>query len=135
MMDQVASFQFTAIPEQLSAARNCIRGFLTAQGWADKELDVNIAAGEIMQNIIRYGFDGGDAAGLFTVEMEMRGAELHLTFTDTAPPSDPKGWTASHRSAEEGGHGLVMVHAIAHSVEFQMLEAGNQAKLTFRKAA
>ena len=128
-----AKFQFTAVPEQLSAARNCIRGFLTAQGWAQKEMDVNIAAGEIMQNIIRYGFSGGNAEGRFTLEMSVVNQMLTLTFVDTAPPSNPETWSAEHRLAEEGGHGLAMVKAVADSFEFTMLEAGNQATLTFKK--
>ena len=128
-----ASFEFTAIAEQLSAARNCIRGFLTAQGWASMEMDVNIAAGEIMQNIIRYGFNGGDSEGRFQIDMTIDGSELALIFRDTAPPSDPESWSATHRTAEEGGHGLVMVRAVAETVEFRMLEAGNEAKLIFRK--
>ncbi len=133
MTSHNVSFEFTAIPEQLSAARNCIRGFLQAQGWAAMEMDVNIAAGEIMQNIIRYGFEGGDSEGRFEIEMTIDGSALSLIFRDTAPPSDPTNWNAAHRTAEEGGHGLVMVRAIAEVVEFEMLEAGNQARLVFRK--
>lgn len=129
-----AQFQFAAMPEQLSAARNCIRGFLVANGWADKELDVNIAAGEIMQNIIRYGFDGGNPEGQFSIEMSVDESGLDIVFVDTAPPSDPASWSAEHRSAEEGGHGLVMVRAIAEQVSFEMLADGNKASLTFRKA-
>lgn len=128
-----AQFQFSAMPEQLSAARNCIRGFLVANGWADKELDVNIAAGEIMQNIIRYGFDGGQPDGQFSLEMSVDQNQLDIVFVDTAPPSDPATWSAAHRSAEEGGHGLVMVRAIAEQVSFEMLADGNKASLTFRK--
>lgn len=134
MSNENASFGFTAIPEQLSAARNCIRGFLQAQGWAAMEMDVNIAAGEIMQNIIRYGFNGGDSDGRFEIEMAVEGSALTLIFRDTAPPSDPRTWNASHRTAEEGGHGLVMVRAVAETVEFEMLETGNQARLVFRKS-
>ena len=129
-----AQFQFSAMPEQLSAARNCIRGFLVANGWADKELDVNIAAGEIMQNIIRYGFAGGHPDGQFSIEMSIDETMLEMVFVDTAPPSDPSGWSAEHRSAEEGGHGLVMVRAIAETVSFEMLADGNKAALSFRKA-
>ena len=133
MIETSARFQFSAVPEQLSAARNCIRGFLTAQGWGSQEMDVNIAAGEVMQNIIRYGFSGGDPSGFFTIEMSVDGDELGLSFTDTAPPSDPKTWSAEHRNAEDGGHGLAMVRAVVDSYEFKMLENGNQAKLVFKK--
>ena len=45
-------FFFVAMPESLSAARSCVRGVLQGCNRADKEMDVNIVVGEILQNVI-----------------------------------------------------------------------------------
>lgn len=124
-------FSFPAVAESLSAARACVRGVLQGRNYSDKEMDVNIVVGEILQNIIRYGFAGGDAAGQFSMQFWIDGDRLVIEITDNAPPSDSTTWNNAHRKPEEGGHGLVLVEAIAESVTFDMLENGNRATLCF----
>ena len=130
-MRDVGSFSFTAVPESLSAARSCVRGVLQGCNRGDKEMDVNIVVGEILQNVIRYGFDGGNDAGQFNMQFMVGDNNLEVIITDNATPSDPTSWNNEHRKPEEGGHGLTLVNAIAESVLFEMLETGNQATLRF----
>ena len=130
-MSDVGRFTFSAMPESLSAARSCVRGVLQSINRPEKELDINIAVGEILQNIVRYGFDGGNPNGEFTLAFMATAKGINITVTDTAPPSNPDVWTNEHRKPEEGGHGLALVYAIAASVEFTMLEQGNRADLEF----
>ena len=131
-MSDVGRFTFPAMPESLSAARSYVRGVLQSLNQADRELDVNIAVGEILQNIVRYGFDGGHPDGEFTIQFIKIDAGLKITINDNASPSNPDEWSNAHRKPEEGGHGLALVHAIASSVEFKMLEQGNCVNLEFR---
>lgn len=130
-MSDSGRFTFAALPESLSSARSCVRGVLQSFNQGDKELDVNIAVGEILQNIVRYGFKGGDADGEFTMQFTKIDKGLQITITDTAPPSNPDEWSSDHRKPEEGGHGLALVHAVAAHVEFKMLEQGNCVYLEF----
>ena len=127
--ESVASFPSSL--ESISAARNFIRNFLSIHGCLKNEVDVNIAVGEVLQNIIRYGFDGGSLRGTFTVFLRLGRSQILITVTDTAPPSNAKAWSNTHRSPEEGGHGLSLVYALASHVEFTALENGNQVKLEF----
>ena len=130
-MHDAGEFRFAPVAESLSAARACVRGVLNGHGYGDKEMDVNIVIGEILQNIIRYGFDGGDASGEFKMQFFLFDNALDVVITDNAPPSDSQNWNNAHRKPEEGGHGLTLVNAIAQSVNFDMLEAGNRATIRF----
>ena len=130
-MHDAGEFRFAPVAESLSAARACVRGVLNSHGYGDKEMDVNIVIGEILQNIIRYGFDGGDASGEFKMQFFLFDNALDVVITDNAPPSDSQTWNNAHRKPEEGGHGLTLVNAIAQSVNFDMLEAGNRATIRF----
>lgn len=130
-MRDVGQFSFAAVSENLSAARNCVRGVLQGHNWTQKEIDINIAVGEILQNIIRYGFAGGNEAGSFKMHFFLSQTALEISITDDAPPSDATTWSNAHRKPEEGGHGLSLVHAIADTVTFKMLENGNQVLLRF----
>ena len=131
MLRDAGTFSFAAIPESLSAARSCVRGVLQGINRPDKEMDINIVVGEILQNIIRYGFEGGNPSGQFEMQFFCDSNEVKIIVTDNAPPSNPDNWNNEHRSPEEGGHGLNLVHAIAESVHFEMLENGNKASLHF----
>ena len=130
-MKDAGTFTFPAIPESLSAARNCVRGVLQSYKRSDKELDVNIVVGEVLQNVVRYGFDGGDAKGNFTLGFLMDVEKMEIIITDDAPPSNPETWNNEHRAPEDGGHGLNLVTAIAEKVTFEMLENGNRATICF----
>ena len=108
-----------------------MRGVLQSHQRAEHELDVNIAVGEILQNIIRYGFEGGNQEGSFKMRFLITENALEVTITDDAPPSDSTTWSNAHRKAEDGGHGLTLVTEIVDSVMFEMLENGNRATLRF----
>ena len=127
-------FEFAAEAASLSAARNVVRGFLSANGWADKELDVNIVLGEVLQNVIRYGFAENPGGGSFWLQLAFANDGLVATVEDNAPPSDPQSWSADHREAHEGGHGLKLVYSLASDVHFEALDAGNRAVLHFTKS-
>ena len=130
-MKDAGDFTFPAIAESLSAARNCVRGVLQGANLSERDLDVNIVVGEVLQNVVRYGFDGGNPDGQFTLGFLIGADELEITITDNATPSDPQTWNNEHRAPEEGGHGLNLVNAITKEARFKMLGDGNRAILLF----
>ncbi|MEC7982705.1 MAG: ATP-binding protein [Pseudomonadota bacterium] len=122
---------FAALPENLRPARSALRRYMAEAGWGGRDLDIVIAVGEVLQNIIRHGFAGGRARGRITMTLEIRQDALLVDIDDTAPPSLPSSWSAKGREAHEGGLGLNMIHSIASDVSFTPTADGNHASLTF----
>ena len=122
---------FAAVPENLRPARSAVRRYMADAGWDGRDLDVVIAIGEVLQNIIRHGFAGGSARGRITMTLEIRQDALLVDIDDTAPPSLPSSWSAKGREAHKGGLGLNMIHSIASDVSFTPTADGNHASLTF----
>ena len=125
-------FQCAAIAESLASARAFLRRFLSAADWSGSDLDVLIAVGEVLQNIIRHGFDGGDPDGRIQMELMMEQGCLKVVIDDNAPSSVPSGWASDGPRMQEGGLGLRMIHHIAYRVEFAPTATGNRALLSFR---
>ena len=122
---------FDALPENLRLACGALRRYMAEAGWGGRDLDIVIAVGEVLQNIIRHGFAGGSARGRITMTLEIRQDALLVDIDDTAPPSLPSSWSAKGREAHEGGLGLNMIHSIASNVSFTPTADGNHASLTF----
>ena len=122
---------FAAVPENLRPARSTLRRYIAESGWSGRDLDVVIAVGEVLQNIIRHGFAGGSARGRITLSLEISGGALFVKIDDTAPPSLPSSWSSNGREAHEGGLGLNMISSIASEVQFTPTADGNHASLTF----
>ena len=124
--------RFAPIPENLAPARSFIRNYVQSCRWAGSDLDVVIAIGEILQNIIRHGFSGGTRDGrvVMTVKVEEQDV-LVVTIEDTAPSTIPAEWLNNGREAHEGGLGLGIVRRIASDVVFEPTSSGNRATLRF----
>ena len=100
--------RFAPIPENLAPARSFISNYVQSCRWAGSDLDVVIAIGEILQNIIRHGFSGGTRDGrvVMTVKVEEQDV-LVVTIEDTAPSTIPAEWSNNGREAHEGGPALM----------------------------
>lgn len=125
--------RFAAIAANLAPARNAVRQFMAQHGWQDMEMDVSIALGEVLQNIVRHGFLARHRSGHFILRLKATDLRLYIEVVDDALPSDPATWTASGKRAHEGGHGLRLIKSIAHKVDFVPLKTGNKACLYFWK--
>ena len=123
--------QFPATAENLAPARSFLRNYMAEANWAGRDLDVVIAVGEILQNIVRHGFSGGRQEGTIKMLAMVRNDELTVIIEDTAPPSMPSEWSNGGREAHDGGLGLGIVKRIASSIEFKPTATGNRAKLIF----
>lgn len=129
--------RFPAIPPSLKASRNFIRSALVSLNLKDHETDIQLAIGEVMQNIIRHGYGGGDSAGHITVKIHFNEEEGQFScwIRDTAPPAHEGGWIIDRprtpATPENGGIGLGLIHAIAERYEITPGEAGNLFHLVF----
>lgn len=123
--------QFAAIAENLGPARSFLRNYMARANWGGRDLDVVIAIGEILQNVVRHGFSGGRQEGVIKMLAMVKDDQLIVIIEDTAPPSMPGEWSNGGREAHEGGLGLGIVKRIATSIEFKPTATGNRAKLIF----
>lgn len=125
------SSSFAAVAENLAPARDFLRRYVGASGWPGSDLDVVIAIGEVLQNIVRHGFGGGSKAGTITMNVVVDQGILIVTIDDTAPSSIPTEWSNNGRESYEGGLGLGIITRIASDVTFQPTTTGNRATLHF----
>ena len=125
------TFECAAIAENLASARSFLRRYLAAARWDGRDLDVVIAVGEVLQNVVRHGFAGGNPRGKIHMEVSVDQGTLLVVVEDNAPPSVPSGWSSTGRPAQDGGLGLNIIHRIAADVEFAPTATGNHARLRF----
>jgi len=129
----LASFAATlaSLSESWQAVREALRGLRLYR----HEMDIQLAIGEVMQNIIRHGFDGGDADGRITLDIHLDACtgRLHCRIGDTAPAVAPESWEArvKGRKPEEGGIGLTLIRRLAHSFKVTPEEKGNVYIIVF----
>jgi len=124
---------FIAAPQSLPALRRLIAIRSRQFGWEDDCLDMTIAIGEIVQNIIRHGFLGiSNVDHRFWVDVEQDHAQLIWSIEDNAPPSDPLLWRRQPKISG-GGYGLCLIERLASKVEFMPLATGNKVRLWFSK--
>ena len=125
--------RFDAVPHSLPALRQLIADQSRRHGWDDRCLDMTIAIGEVVQNIIRHGFaDGSQTNSYFWIDVEYRAPHLVWTIADNAPPSQPQNWPRQ-TAFSDGGYGLGLVSAVAAHVDFMPVEGGNMARLWFAR--
>ena len=123
---------FNASREALPVIRKWLRDALNSVVQPDK-LDhslVLIGVGEVLQNIVRYGFEANSLTGSVSVSLYQMPYGVGLEIEDTAPPSDPSLWV-SDKDASEGGLGLVAIESAASAVTYTPLRLGNRCRLVF----
>ena len=119
--------------DSLAKSRAFVDNSLKTFGWQDQAIDVQLAIGEVMQNIIRHGFNGGADDGTIVLEMALSGDDLECVISDTAPASKPEEWLAlgQKRQPDEGGHGLTIIKELTSSYDVQPADGGNRSRLVF----
>lgn len=98
---------FTTTLDALSEVRQWVQSH-----WPHSDLsEVQLIIGELSQNIIRHGFEGGSKDHEFWVELHTE--DRVVVLSDTGPA-----WSipANDKPAEEGGHGMKIVHNLSTSV-------------------
>ena len=124
---------FRGLDTSLQETRQFLTAVLAEIGWNDREIDLQLAVGEVTQNIIRYGFNGGDVSGVMSIVFDYQDNVLTATITDNAAPVDTSTWgmKAEERRPDEGGYGLAIIKEIADEFDVQPLENGNVTRLVF----
>ena len=88
-------------------------------------LSAEIAVGEILQNIVRYAYEG---SGPVTLRVSDLDEAVAISVFDEAPPSDPSSWDTK-RLPVDGGLGLSVVKNAVDAFAFRPLPAGNRASI------
>ena len=136
------SREFDANPKALEESRRFLAQMLDEIGWSSREIDLQLAIGEVMQNIVRHGFgDGMEGGGMdddsrdgkITMTFKFNGDSLVCEIADNAPPANPDEWTnsADAKKPEEGGYGLLIIRAIADDYQISADKKGNRSTLVF----
>lgn len=136
-MPKSYSETFTGVPASLELSRRFIHNILEEMGWVDREIDLQLAIGEVTQNIIRYGFRAIEPGNEFTIEIHIDDARMRCVIRDNAPLSNPDDWLtrAKLRRPDEGGYGLSIIEAIADEYTIDPSRNGNVSCLMFSREA
>jgi anti-sigma regulatory factor (Ser/Thr protein kinase) len=134
-MSKRFSETFTGVPASLESSRRFIHNILDEMGWADREIDLQLAIGEVTQNIIRYGFQVMDPGNQFTIEIHIDATVMRCVIRDNAPLSNPDDWLtrAKLRRPDQGGYGLSIIDAIADEYTIDPSRNGNVSCLMFSR--
>jgi anti-sigma regulatory factor (Ser/Thr protein kinase) len=95
-------------------------------------LDLEIALGELLQNIIRHSFGGGDLAGSFLIDVTLEEGMIKVQVTDSAPELDSTDFLhKSYIASEEGGMGLSLIRQLTSKYVINRLNNKNINSLYF----
>lgn len=116
-------------PESLAEARAWVldRVRECAVGHQVDLLSAEIAVGEVLQNIVRYAYEG---AGPITLRVTDLDEAVGITVFDKASPSEPDTWVTDKPSVD-GGLGLSVIKNAVDACSFRPLLAGNRASIYF----
>jgi len=135
---QVFSATFPATVSGLPESRQFIHGTLRSLGLETYETDIQLALGEVMQNIIRHGYGGGDALGSITMKIRFNNETRRVCcwIRDTASPAISANLITpvSCRKPHEGGIGLHLIHALCEKYEITAGKDGNLFSVVIRLA-
>ena len=126
---------FTGVDTSLPKTRRFVSQVLSEINWRDQEIDIQLAVGEVIQNTIRYGFQGGRDNGIITLVFDLEEGRLSCKIIDNALKANPSDWRekAAKRRPDEGGYGLTIISAIADDYQVIPKGDGNMVCLVFSK--
>ena len=116
-------------PETLAEARAWVAAYVKECEVRD-QVDLSsaeIAVGEILQNIIRYAYEG---TGPITLRVTDLDEAVGITVFDRASPSEPDTWVTDKPSVD-GGLGLSVIKNAVDAYSFRPLLSGNRASIYF----
>lgn len=119
-------------PENVALVRQALSGLAEALGLDPAEFDdVNTAVAEACNNVVLHAYGGGP--GPLEVEMHLRPPGLRVVVSDRGSGMRPR-MPASEPA--DGGIGLPMIQALAHSVELRDLGGkGTEVHMEFAAPA
>jgi anti-sigma regulatory factor (Ser/Thr protein kinase) len=99
---------------------------------ASKLDDIKIACSEVVQNIVRHGYQFEPDRSI-NVVIEKLENKIQITFEDSAKPCDPSLFMDEKvKPGELGLMGIPIIKKLTYNFEITPLIAGNLTKLTFK---
>ena len=140
--------ELPARPTALPKARRFIDDILSQCGWNNKRDDIQIAIGEVLQNIIRHARWRIKSEAKMSININPQTHQMKITITDNAWPQDARLWNkdASSKTKFEtrvpkrgvpetrinGGMGLELVKILCQDVNYSANDDGNSVILSFK---
>jgi len=128
------SMDFQGVPKALEKARLSVSQYLHACTLLTNNqiIDTEIALGEVLQNIVRYGYSGGDSNKVIRIKITQRDSLLIFEIKDFAEPILDLGFlTKSHAPSEFGKMGINLIKKIASIYTIDVETDGNLHTLVF----
>lgn len=101
---------------------------------ASSRLDVEIALGEVLQNIVRHADFSQKPVRKFDIEAIQNRQNLSLRVTDSAQPLTDLGFLSQqHAASEKGGMGLALIQKVTSKYSIYPLKEGNLYELYFEQ--
>lgn len=140
--------ELPARPTALPKARRFIDDILSQCGWNNKRDDIQVAIGEVLQNIIRHARWRIKSEAKMSINNNPQTHQMKITITDNAWPQDARLWNkdASSKIISEtrvpkrgvpetrinGGMGLELVKILCQDVNYSANDDGNSVILSFK---
>jgi anti-sigma regulatory factor (Ser/Thr protein kinase) len=124
-----ARWVFPALPRRVRDARELARRWLERHA-VGRELvdDVVLACDEACANAVEHGSRDTGSDVEMRLEMDERdGVVVTVVDNGTWRPSDEP---RADRPADDGGHGLTLMHALMSSVDVQTTDRGTTVRMT-----
>jgi anti-sigma regulatory factor (Ser/Thr protein kinase) len=133
---QGATTNYSALPSEIGKARVAVIQALGSHlGSSQKErlVDIEIALGEVLQNVVRYEFGGGDVSGWFGIKWEINAQNrVAIQIFDNARPHLDLGFLVKeHKTSDRGGMGLALIAKTSKKYEISSNKLGNIHLLIF----
>jgi len=128
------SQDFQGMPKSLENARLSVSQYLHACTLFTNNqiIDTEIALGEVLQNIVRYGYSGGDPKKAIRIQITQRDSLLIFEIKDFAEPIRDLGFlTKSYAPSEYGKMGINLIKKIASIYTIDAETDGNLHTLIF----
>ncbi|MEY4317095.1 MAG: hypothetical protein RI902_903 [Pseudomonadota bacterium] len=125
---------FDASPTAVGVARaEVMQALAQLKIQEPSRLDIEIALGEVLQNIVRHADFSQKPVRKFDIEAIQNRPNLIIRVTDSAQPlADLKFLSQQHAASEKGGMGLALIHKISSKYSIQPLKEGNLYQLNFQ---
>lgn len=131
-MGEIFRGTFEATPAGNDRAREDLEYHLkrAMPGQPTLVMDITIAIGEVLQNILRYEF-GHQAAGQgYALSVSEASGSLFIDILDNAPPLSTTAFLeAEHEAGIHGGMGLGIVREVMDAYSIEILQGGNLHRL------
>jgi len=128
-----ALFEFSSLPENLSAVRTFVRQFLKAEGFADQESEALVlGVDEACSNIIRHAYAAGEPQPI-SLSCERQADRLCFHLRDFGAAVDPMQFNRRPlNQVEPGGLGLYLMEHIFDEVVYTPQSPGTALMLVKR---